>query len=180
MRTTRWMWGACAGLLLSGGALAKEPAPRAQTHPAGRDGEFVRQALAVNELELRLGRLAAERATGPELRAKAQKMVENHTKIGRQLADLAQQAGMPGDAEMSAEQRETFARVESQPASSFDRVFQQTVDEGHVKELAMYQAEVSRAASPQLRTLAEQRVAALKQAVAGAGQPAKAMSSDER
>ncbi len=181
MRRTRWVTsGVCAGLLLSGGrALAKEPATRAQTQRLDSDGEFLKQALGVNELELKLGRLAVERSSTPESKAKAQKMVENHTKLGQQLSDLAQQAGLSGNAEMSPDQTETFARVESQRGRSFDTAFKQTIDAGHVKELAMYQAEVSRAANPQLRALAEQRVAALQQAL-GVEQPAKATRKEEQ
>ena len=177
MGTTSWStFAVCAGLLLAGGrGLAKEAATRAQAQGTDGDREFLKEALGVNELELQLGRLATERASTPQSKAKAEKMVENHTKLGQQLSDLAQQAGLPAKAELSPDERETFARVESQPGSSFETVFQQTVDAGHVKELAMYEAEVSRAANPQLRALAEQRVAALKKAVAGAEQPAKAM-----
>jgi len=182
MRTTRWITsGTCAGLLLSGGpALAQDRATAAQTQRVDGDREFLDQALGVNELELQLARLATERAGTAELKAKAQKMLENHTKLGEQLSDLAKQAGRSGRAEMTAEQRATYAHVEAQPASNFDAVFKQTVDDGHVKELALYQAEVTRAANPQLRAFAERRVAALQQAMSGAGQSAKAMGGEKR
>jgi putative membrane protein len=170
-RMRRITAGTCAGLLLWGGAtLAADHAAGTQTSPAADDGEFLEQALGVNELELELARLAAERATTPEGKAKAQKMLENHTKLQTQLEDLAKQAGVPGPVEMAPEQQATLAQVASRQGSRFDAVFKQTVDDGHVKELAMYQAEVTRAKNPQLRALAEERVAALKQAVAGAQQ----------
>jgi len=183
MRTTRWItWGTCAGLLLCGGpALAQDRATTAaQAQRVDGDREFLDQTLGVNELELQLARLAAERAGTPELKAKARKMLENHTKLGERLSELAKEAGLSGRAELSADERATLARVASQPASSFDAVFKQTVDDGHVSELAMYQAEVTRAKSPQLRALAEERVTALKQAVAGAGQSAKTMDGERR
>ena len=182
MRTTRWItWGTCAGLLLCGGpAVAQDRAPAAQTQRVDGDREFLGQALGVNELELQLAQLATERASTPELKAKARKMLENHTKLGERLSELAKQAGLSGRAELSADERATLARVAAQPAGSFDAVFKQTVDDGHVSELAMYQAEVTRAKDPQLRVLAEERVTALKQAVAGAGQAAKPMDVERR
>ena len=48
-------------------------------------------------------------------------------------------------------------------------MFKQTVDDGHVKELAMYRAEASRTESPKLKALVDDRVVALEKAVAGAG-----------
>lgn len=141
----------------------------------GGDRAFLEQALGANELELRLGRLAAERSGTPELKEKARKMVENHTKLGAQLSDLAREDGLSPHPALSPEQQEKLRYVESQPAGSFDAAFKQTVDAGHVRELAMYREEVGRAVDPRLRAFAEQRVVALQQAVVGAEQAGNGM-----
>jgi putative membrane protein len=159
--------GICVGLLLSRGAvLAQESPHTAQTPRVEGDRAFLKQALGVNQLELQLGRLAVERGSTSELKAMGQKMVQKHTELGRQLRDLAKQSGMSGEPQLSPDQLDTFNRVKSQAGSGFDAAFKQTVDAGHVNELAMYRDEVSRAASPKLRTLAKQRVAALEQSMA--------------
>jgi len=168
---TRWInTGLCAGLLLWGRvALADEsPAPAAETQYENGDQEFLERALGVNQLELQLGRLAAERATTPEVKAMGQAMVQKHTELGHQLAELARQAGGSGNAELSSDQRATFDRVASQSGGAFDPVFKQVVDAGHVQELAMYRDEVSRAKSPALRELAQGRVVKLQETVAQA------------
>jgi putative membrane protein len=171
VRATRWIQaGLCAGLLLSRGVgFAKTPSATPMERSES-DQAFLKQALGVNELELQLGRLAAERASTSELRAMGQKMVQKHTDFGQQLSNLAKQSGVSGTAEMSPEQLATFTRVQSQSGAGFDAAFKQTVDAGHVKELAMYRDEVSRAANPKLRALAERRVKALQQAMGGAEQ----------
>ena len=84
---------------------------------------------------------------------------------------LAQQSGGSGNPELSPEQRAIYDRVASQSGIAFDATFKQTVDAGHVKELAMYRDEVSRAANPRLRALAEGRVAKLQETVAQAEAP---------
>jgi putative membrane protein len=150
-------------------ALGALPGPTSQGED--NDRAFLRQALGVNELELQLGRLATERATTSEVKGMGQNMVKKHTEFGRQLSDLAKQSGISGDAKLSPDQQETFARVQSLSGPEFDRTFKQVVDDGHVKELAMYQDQVSRAANPQLRALAEDRVAALQKGMASANQP---------
>ncbi len=173
MRQTRSIHaGICAGLMLSVGvAPALGSPPESPTQRVEGDRTFLKQALGVNELELRLGRLATERATTSEVKAMGQKMVQKHTEFGQQLSDLAKQSGISADAEMSPDEQGTLARMESLPGPEFDSAFKQTVDDGHVKELAMYRDEVSRAANPKLRVLAEQRVAALQKSMAGAAQP---------
>jgi putative membrane protein len=174
MRGTRWMnAGLCAGLLLSGDVVLAQQSPSKATAAPYNNGDqdFLENALGVNQLELQLGRLAAERATTPEVKAMGQKMVQKHTELGQQLSDLARQSGGSGNPELSSDQRAIYDRVASQSGIAFDTTFKQTVDAGHIKELAMYRDEVSRAANPQLRALAEGRVVKLQETVAQAGAP---------
>ncbi len=171
MRTKKWIhMGLFAGLLsLSGGVvLAAPPANTADVQHENSDREFLAKALGVNQLELQLGQLASERATTAEVKAMGQKMVEKHTELGQKLAALAEQSGGSGSGELSSDQRAIYDRVASQSGGSFDSVFKEVVDAGHVKELAMYRDEVSRATSPALRDLAQRRVTTLKGTVAQA------------
>ncbi len=169
----RWFRaGMHAVLLLSiGVAPALGSSSERPTQRVESDRAFLKRALGVNELELRLGRLATERATTSEVTTMGQKMVQKHTEFGQQLSDLAKQSGISADAEMSPDEQGTLARMESLSGPEFDSAFKQTVDDGYVKELAMYRDEVSRAANLQLRVLAEQRVAALQKSMVGAEQP---------
>ncbi len=180
MHGTRWInVGLCAGLLLlSGEVLAQvSQSQAAPTRSAGTqsDREFLKQALGVNQLELQLGHLAADRGNTPEVKATGEKMVKSHTQLGQQLSDLSKQSGGSGKAELTPDQQATYARVRSKSGSEFEKAFTQTVDAGHVKELAMYQDEVNRASNPQLRALAEQRVTVLQKAVGQAEQRKKPM-----
>src|SRR4051794_29146995 len=111
---TKWIkTGLCAGLLLSGGVVLADasPARAAEERYENSDQEFLAQALGVNQLELQLGRLAAERAATPELKAMGQKMVQKHTELGQQLAELSRQSGGSGNAALSPDRRGTFDRV---------------------------------------------------------------------
>jgi putative membrane protein len=175
MRKTKWInAGLFAGLLGSGGVLLTQVSPSgaAETRYEG-DQEFLGQALGVNQLELALGRLAVERAGAPEVKEMGRKMVQNHTELGRLLSELAEQSGVAENPELSPEQRAIYDRLASQSGTAFDTSFKQAVDAGHVKELAMYRNEVSRAANPQLRALAERRVAKLQETVGQAEAPKK-------
>jgi putative membrane protein len=170
--------GLCAGLLMSGGvALADQSPAPAKQHESSDQG-FLEKALGVNQLELQLGQLAAQRATTAEVKAMGKKMVEKHTELGQQLAELARQAGGSGKAALTSDQRATYDRVASQSGSALDTVFKEVVDAGHVKELAMYRDEVSRAKSPALRELAQRRVAKLEETVAQAKAPAPKPKSE--
>jgi putative membrane protein len=166
MRTTLINLGLCAGLLWSGSAALADRSPAPATQQANSDQEFLDKALGVNQLELQLGQLAAQKGTTAEVKAMGKKMVEKHTELGNQLADLARHAGGSGKAALSSDQRATYDRVAAQSGSALDAAFKDVVDAGHIKELAMYRDEVGRAKSPALRELAQRRVAKLEETVA--------------
>jgi predicted outer membrane protein len=65
----------------------QQPAARGQQSD---DQEFVRKAIEGNQKEIELGKFAATRASNAEVKAFANKMVEDHTK---KLADLKSVAG---------------------------------------------------------------------------------------
>jgi putative membrane protein len=166
---TKWLnAGLLVGLLSPSGLVLTAAAPASADE--GRyetgDQEFVEKALGVNQLELRLGQLAAGRGAAPDVKAMGRTMVQKHTELGQQLVALSTEPSP--SVELTGEQQSTFERVASQSGGTFDAVFKQTVDAGHVKELAMYRDEVSHATSPQLRELAERRVTKLQETVAQA------------
>ena len=164
--------GVLVGMLSAGPMLAVAvPAQAGEVQSAIGDRAFLEQALRVNQLELRLGELAADRGASPDVRSMGQTMVKNHTALGRQLADLSIQSGGSANVVLTSDQQATFDRVAAQSGSAFDGVFKQTVDAGHVKELAMYRDEVGRATNPQLRELADRRVTKLQETVAKADPP---------
>jgi putative membrane protein len=175
--------GLCAALLLSGGVSFAERAsalpPQTENADATSDAEFLARALRVNEIELTLGRMAAERGSTPDVKAMGAKMVQNHNKLGWQLTDQAQRLGFDVAPELSADQRSTVDRLASLSGSAFDNSFKETVDEGHVQELAMYRGEASHTLDAGLRDLTQRRVATLEQTVAQAGQVAKARPKND-
>jgi predicted outer membrane protein len=172
MRNVQWISaGLCAGLLFSTSASfadgSSPPTTQSPTAAAPTDKAFLVRALRVNQLELVLGRMAIKRATTAEVQAMGEKMVKKHTELGWKLSELAQvdPASAPG---LSTDQQRTVARLASLSEYDFDKAFKYTVDAGHVEELAMYREEVGRAADPRLRTLAQDRVAALELSMASA------------
>jgi putative membrane protein len=184
MRTMQWTRaGVCAAVLLSGGISFAEgslpPTPQTANADALSDREFLARALRVNQLELVLGQMAAERGGTPEVKATGAKMVQKHTELGGQLTDLAQRLGVSGAPDLSPDQRSTVVRLASLSGSDFDKAFKETVDAGHVQELAMYRGEVNHAIDPGLRSLAQRRVTTLEQMVAQSSQATKAKPKND-
>jgi putative membrane protein len=179
MHNMKWMRaGLCTALLLSARASFADGSS-APTAEAPNDQDFLVHALSINQLELVLGQMAAGRGYTAEVRAMGAKMVQKHTEFGRRLGDLAHRPAAAGAPGLSEDQRRTVARLAALSGSDFDRSFKETIDAGHVQELAMYRDEASRAADPRLRALAQSRVTTLQQTVAKAALAANAKPKDE-
>jgi putative membrane protein len=167
MRKMQWVSaGFCAALMLSGSVAFADGSPPPTAAAPQSDHEFLVRALGVNQLELVLGQLAAKKGNSPEVRAMGEKMVRKHTEFGRQLSDLAQLPAGSAAPALSAAQQSTYARLTSLSGNEFDKSFKETVDAGHVQELAMYRDEAIHAADQRLRALAQGRVTTLQQTVA--------------
>lgn len=76
----RWMGGAAA-LLLSAAAMAQ--------NLANRDREFLEQAAQNGHAELSASRLALEKSRSEQVRAFAQRMIDDHTRANEELKALA-------------------------------------------------------------------------------------------
>jgi putative membrane protein len=182
MQSMRWMSaGMLVALLMSGGvafADGSSPPPPAESASAQGDRDFLVSALRVNQLELTLGKMAVERANTPAVKVMGTTMVQKHTELGGQLGAQAKRLGAPLAPPLLPDQQSTVDRLASMSAAHFDDEFKETVDAGHVLELAMYRVEASQTADAGLRTLAQRRVATLEKSVAQAAQAAKAKPAD--
>jgi len=142
------------------------------------DKEFLTRATHHNQLEVRLGHMAVERASTSEVKTMGESMVKNHSELEKQLEDLTQKAGGSVNSELSSEQRAIITRLESLSGPDFDRDFKKTLNGIHVRELAMYQDEVKHAQDPQLLALAQKRVTKLEMTVKQAGKTEEPTNKD--
>jgi predicted outer membrane protein len=153
---------------MCGPAALAQQAPQQAEQPdrtTASDQRFLVRALRINELLLRIGRLAREAGNAPDVRAKGEYMVQKYTDLGRQLSDQALRANINPTAQLTPEQAAVVTRLVRLPGTEFDTQFTQTVDMLEQQELAMYKYEATRASDPELRALTQARIGPLQEAV---------------
>jgi putative membrane protein len=169
MRSSRWIQTAiCTGLLMCGAAAFAQRAPQQTEVPdrtTASDQRFLVRALRMNELLLRIGRLAREAGNAPDIRARGESMVQKYTDLGRQLSDQARRANINPTAQLTPEQAAVVTRLVRLSGPEFDTQFAATVDMLEQQELAMYKYEATRASDPELRALTQSRIGPLQEAV---------------
>ncbi|MGS1010080.1 DUF4142 domain-containing protein [Achromobacter anxifer] len=119
--------------LLASMTLATTHAAQAQTAPAtppsateakldSADRDFLENAAQAGNLEIAGSKLALEKARDPDVKAFAQKMVDDHGKAGQQLATLAQSKGYQAPTEPSLIQQAKLKALGLRD-DSFDKAY---------------------------------------------------------
>ncbi len=132
----------CMGVAFSIGMAnaAQPPSDKGDPVVTGGDLAFMNDAAPGGLAEVELGRLAAERATSPQVKQFAQQMIEDHSKAGQKLEQLAQLKKVklsPGILPQAKQTREKLAKLTGE---NFDREYVKAMVQAHEKDVAGFEA----------------------------------------
>jgi putative membrane protein len=150
----------CVAVLLIGGVARADPAPA--------EHAYVQSAQAINQAELALGQLARDRGNSDGVKQMARTMVERHSALSAQLADLARARAITTASGPSSEDQAVHDRLAQLSGRSFDEAFEHAVADAHTRELALHRGELERGGDAALRSYAQSRVTALEASMAQA------------
>jgi putative membrane protein len=108
---------------------------------AGSDVEFAKKAAMGGMLEVKLGEHAVHNAANPDVRAFGQRMVDDHSKAGKELDELAKKDGITVPTELDAEYARMAKDLLSQAGPAFDRSYMKMMVEDHQKVADAFRAE---------------------------------------
>ncbi|MFP5284498.1 MAG: DUF4142 domain-containing protein [Thermoanaerobaculia bacterium] len=134
-----------------------------ETGHANPDEHFIHEAAAGGMMEVELGRLAAERAASPEVKAFGQRMVTDHGKANQQLMTIAASKGMTLPRELPAgmqRERDLLARMSG---AEFDRMYMHHMVKDHKKDVAEFEKQAEKGTDLAVRTFAQQTLPTLRE-----------------
>ena len=153
---------ALAGALVLA-ALLGGPGARAQegAELAGPDTQFLAEAIRDGLAEVELGKTAAQKASGSEVKQFAERMVKDHTAANEKLRSLAEEHKIePGGTygtpplrpaeEGAAKQRD----LSGLSGEEFDRAYAAAMVEDHEKAVAAFRQQAEKGQDEELRGLA--------------------------
>lgn len=120
-----------------------------------QDKAFVKKATEGSLAEVRLGKLAEQKATSPDLKNFAQKMVNDHTQLNEEMHPIAQQMGVSSPKELSKKDKETMQHLDNLSGQQFDQAYIKTMIKDHKKDLSEFKQEANRTQNSQLKQAAE-------------------------
>ena len=141
-----WVAVAAITLVLGGCSKTDGTKPPSSEQPGGRpgavgtggaganvktDGDFVRDVAIKNMAEIELSRMALDRATRPDIKSFAQRMIDDHSAAGNKLKSVVSGQPIEWPAQLDDKQRKTADELAKKQGTDFDRDYLKAMVEGH-------------------------------------------------
>jgi putative membrane protein len=137
------------------------------------DKAFVTKALEGGMAEVQLGQLTLQKSQNPQVKEFAQKMIDDHTRLGEQMKPVAQQLGVKTPTEPSKKDRQTIAKMQGLSGTAYDQAYLKDMVKDHKQDLSEFQAEASNGQDATVKDAATQGSKVIAQHLQMAQQLAK-------
>jgi putative membrane protein len=117
-----------------------------------KDKMFVRNAAQGGLAEVELGKLAAEKGSSEDVKAFGKRMVEDHTKLNQDIAQLADSIGARVPKKMDKDQQAEYDKLSSLSGEDFDKEYITFMVKDHHSDLREFRMEASSTSDPDLKT----------------------------
>lgn len=162
-----WAAPALAFALASAGTAAWAQASAPGTHAnhlQRQDSAFLKQAAENGNMEVEASKLALSKATNDKVKAFAQQMVDDHSKAGKELADLAASKGVEVSSEPSMLQKGKLKLLGTADGARFDEKYADEVGvKAHEDTVKLFQKAAAEAHDADVKAWATKTLPTLKQ-----------------
>jgi putative membrane protein len=118
------------------------------------DTTFAMKAAQGGMAEVKLGQLASEKASSPDVKAFGQKMVDDHTKLNDQMKQVASAQNMTLPTDLDAKDQAEYDKLSKLSGADFDKAYMKGMVKDHTTDIKEFQKEANSGKDPQLKQLA--------------------------
>ena len=111
--------------------------------PSAMDKMFVKKALQGGMAEVQLGQLTLQKSNNDQVKQFAQRMIDDHTKLGEQMKPVAQQLGVSDPNGISKKDKTTMAKLQGLSGPAYDQAYIKDMVKDHKQDLSDFQTEAS-------------------------------------
>ena len=128
------------------------------------DQKIVMDMARANMAEIEAGKIAVAKSQNAEVKAYAQRMIDDHTKALADVTTLAQDKGVTLPTEVDAKHKAMAAKLNKLDGDAFDREYmKQAGVADHTKVHAMLKKDSARAKDPDVKALASKMMPAVEE-----------------
>lgn len=126
------------------------------TSPSALDKKFVQAALQGGAAEVQLGKLAVQKAKSEDVKQFGQKMVDDHTKMGDQMKEVAKKEGISIPSGVPAKDKQLETKLKSLSGESFDSAYIKAMLKDHQHDLSEFKKEADSGNDTSIKDAASQ------------------------
>jgi putative membrane protein len=126
------------------------------------DTTFAMRAAQGGTAEVQMGKLAAEKASSPDVKAFGQQMVDDHTKANDDLKSVAEKKGMTLPADMNAHQHAAYTKLQKLSGAAFDRAYVKDMVMDHQEDVKEFQKESNTGKDDEVKSFASRTLPVLQ------------------
>jgi putative membrane protein len=141
---------------------AKPASDKGDAVVTGGDLAFMNDAAPGGMAEVELGNMAASKAQNAEVKAFGQKMVEDHTKAGEELKQLAAQKKVMLPPDVLPAHKQLMEKLSKLSGADFDKEYVAAMVEAHEKDVAAFENVSKTAADADVKAFATKTLPTLK------------------
>lgn len=142
---------------------SKPPSDKGDRVVTGGDLDFMNQAAMGSMAEVEIGRLALNQAASAEVKGFAQHMIDDHSKAGGELKQLAQGKKVMLPPEVSPTHKQTMEKLSKLKGAEFDREYVKAMVEAHEKDVTAFGAVAQNATDADVKAFAAKTLPTLQQ-----------------
>jgi putative membrane protein len=171
-KTGKVIYVACVTVTLSAAGswavLAHQDSPSAtkataaKSRPAVGDAHFAKEAAQGGMAEVKLGQLAQEKGTNDMVKSFGKRMVDDHSKAGDKLKEVASRQNIPLPSYISAKDQATYDRLAKLNGTAFDRAYARDMVKDHETDVAAFQKEANAGKDDSLKGFASETLPTLQ------------------
>ncbi len=141
---------------------AKPASDKGDAVVTGGDLAFMNDAAPGGMAEVELGKMAASKAQNAEVKAFGQKMVEDHSKAGEELKQLAAQKKVMLPPDVLPAHKQLMEKLSKLSGADFDKEYVAAMVEAHEKDVAAFENVSKTAADADVKAFATKTLPTLK------------------
>lgn len=126
------------------------------------DRTFMKKAAQGGMAEVELGKLASERASSPDVKKFAQRMVDDHSKANDELKQVASSKNITLPDSLDAKDEATKQKLSALSGAEFDRAYMSDMVTDHTQDVAEFRRESASAKDSAVKTFATQTLPTLQ------------------
>jgi putative membrane protein len=120
------------------------------------DKAFVRKALQGGMTEVQLGQLALQKSNNDDVKQFAQKMIDDHTKLGDEMKQVGQQMGIRAPDSPSSKDKSAMAKMQALNGDEFDKAYIKDMVKDHQQDAKDFKQEAQTTTNPALKSVVVQ------------------------